>query len=266
MSLYQNMDNNINSMIKGENDINTADKGLQAEDSTAYDMNSQDTDEEQLCLEVDGVSLATRPVKSEIQKIIEAVLFALSRPVSIAELVRASGAEASEVQRELKGLTELLLAEDSPLIIRDIDGRYQMCTSPLYFDNLVRVVSTPKKPELSEVMMETLAIIANKNPSTKVEIEKIRGVKSDFAVNKLIEYGLVEEKGRLNAPGKPILFGPTDEFYRRFGVDKTHRMPKTGAVIEARIADEVQVEINDLLGDNTDKTEQNTADARETEG
>ena len=61
MSLYQNMDNNINSMIKGENDINTADNGLQAEDSTAYDMNSQDTDEEPLCLEVDGVSLAPRP-------------------------------------------------------------------------------------------------------------------------------------------------------------------------------------------------------------
>ena len=213
---------------------------------------NEQSGDEQLCLEIDGVSIAPRPVKSDVQKIIEAVLFTLSRPVSVTELARACGVENYEAEKETKALIKLLNDEKSSLIIKDIDGKYQMCTSPEVFDNLVRVVSTPKKPELSEVMMETLAIIANKNPSTKVEIEKIRGVKSDFAVNKLIEYGLVEEKGRLNAPGKPILFGPTDEFYRRFGVDKEHRMPKVGAETESLIEDEVQVEIRDILGEAAD--------------
>lgn len=216
-------------------------------------INGKENNGEQLCLEIDGVKLKNRPAKSEAQKIIEAVLFALSRPVSASELAKACLCDTSEALKEAKALMRLLEEEDGALIVRDIDGRFQMCTNPKYFDNLVRVVSAQKKPELSDVMLETLAIIANKNPTTKVEIEKIRGVKSDFAVNKLIEYGLAEEKGRLNAPGKPILFGPTDEFYRRFGVDQVHKMPSVDAAAEAVIEDEVRDELGDILSEkNTD--------------
>ncbi len=204
---------------------------------------------EQLCLNIGGIALEPHPEKTREQKVMEAVLFTLSRPVSTSELAKACGTDIGAAEKEIKQLKKLLEEEKSPLIIKDVDGRYQMCTDPEYFENLVRVVSSPKKPELTDVMMETLAIIAIKNPSTKAEIEKIRGVKSDFAVNKLIEYGLIEEKGRLNAPGKPMLFGPTDEFYRRFGVDKEHKIPGVSREVENRINEEVQVELKDLLGE-----------------
>ena len=83
----------------------------------------------------------------------------------------------------------------------------------------------PKKYVLTDVLLETLSIIAYKQPVTKLEIEKIRGVKSDHAVNKLVEYDLVCEVGRLDAPGKPILFGTTEEFLRRFSIHSAEDLP-----------------------------------------
>ena len=187
--------------------------------------------------------------KNEQQNIIEAVLFALARAVSVPELAKACGCDNHTAEKEVRDLMKILEQEDGALIIREIDGKYQLCTSPKYFDHLVHVVSTQKKPELSDVLMETLAIIANKTPATRVDIEKIRGVKSDFAVNKLIEYGLIEEAGRLNVPGRPALFKPTDEFYRRFGIENRYGMPKVDNAMETRITDEVQIELKDLIGE-----------------
>ena len=83
----------------------------------------------------------------------------------------------------------------------------------------------PKKYVLTDVLLETLSIIAYKQPVTKLEIEKIRGVKSDHAVNKLVEYNLVCEVGRMDAPGKPILFGTTEEFLRRFSIQSLEELP-----------------------------------------
>lgn len=93
-----------------------------------------------------------------------------------------------------------------------------------YYENLIRVAAAPKKQVLSDVVLETLAIIAYKQPVTKADIEKIRGVKSDHAVNRLIEYNLVYEAGRLDTPGKPALFATTEEFLRRFGVSSTENL------------------------------------------
>ena len=186
--------------------------------------------------------------KTENQCIMEAVMFAMGGAVSVAELARACDLEPREAEAEVRSLMNILEQEDGAFAVKEIDGKYQLCTSPKYFDYLVRVVSTQKKPELSDVLMETLAIIANKTPATRVDIEKIRGVKSDFAVNKLIEYGLIEEAGKLNVPGRPALFKPTDEFYRRFGIENKYGMPKTDEAVESRISDEVQIEIKDILG------------------
>ena len=186
--------------------------------------------------------------KTENQCIMEAVMFAMGGAVSVAELARACDLEPREAEAEVRSLMNILEQEDGAFAVKEIDGKYQLCTSPKYFDYLVRVVSTQKKPELSDVLMETLAIIANKTPATRVDIEKIRGVKSDFAVNKLIEYGLIEEAGKLNVPGRPALFKPTDEFYRRFGIENKYGMPKTDEAVESKISDEVQIEIKDILG------------------
>ena len=93
------------------------------------------------------------------------------------------------------------------------------------YEYLIRVAKQPKKYTLTDVLLETLSIIAYKQPVTKLEVEKIRGVKSDHAVNKLVEYNLVCEKGRLDAPGKPILFGTTEEFLRRFDIRSVDDLP-----------------------------------------
>ncbi len=187
--------------------------------------------------------------KNENQNIIEAVLFTLSRAVELSELARALDGDLKLAEDEVRGLMRILDQENGALLVRELDGKYQLCSNPRYYDNLVSVVSSPKKPELSDVLMETLAIIANKSPATRMDIEKIRGVKSDFAVNKLIEYGLIEEAGKLKVPGRPTIFRPTDEFYRRFGIENKYGMPKVDEAVESKITDEVQIELRDLMGE-----------------
>ena len=100
---------------------------------------------------------------------------------------------------------------------------FSCSTKQEYYEYLVEIALQPKKAVLTDVMLETLSIIAYKQPVTKQEIEKIRGVKCDHAINKLVEYNLVQELGRLDAPGRPILFGTTEEFLRNFGVQSRQR-------------------------------------------
>ena len=123
-----------------------------------------------------------------------------------------------------------------------------MCTKQEYYDYLVNIALQPKKAVLTDVMMETLSIIAYKQPVTKQEIDKIRGVKSDHAVNKLVEYNLVQELGRLDAPGRPIVFGTTEEFLRNFGVDSTQNLPEISPVkmedFRAEVEEEMQVKLD----------------------
>ena len=118
-----------------------------------------------------------------------------------------------------------------------------MCTKAEYYENLIRVAKAPKKQALSDVVLETLSIIAYKQPITKIEIEQIRGVKSDHAVNRLIEYNLVYEVGRLDAPGRPALFATTEEFLRRFGVGSMEELP----VIDPEQLDEFKLEVEEEL-------------------
>ena len=93
------------------------------------------------------------------------------------------------------------------------------------YEYLIKIAKQPRKFVLTDVLLETLSIVAYKQPVTKLEIEKIRGVKSDHAVNKLVEYNLVCEVGRLDAPGRPLLFGTTEEFLRRFSIQSVEELP-----------------------------------------
>ena len=93
---------------------------------------------------------------------------------------------------------------------------------------MIKVVNKPRTYELTETLLETLAIVAYRQPVTRLDIEKIRGVKSDYSINQLIEFGLICEKGRMDAPGKPLLFGTTDEFLRHFGFESIDDMPTFG--------------------------------------
>jgi segregation and condensation protein B len=135
--------------------------------------------------------------------------------------------------------------EDDSIGVRiiELDGAYQMCTKPEMYEYLIRIAKQPKKRVLTDVLLETLSIIAYKQPVTRAEIEKIRGVSSDHAVSKLVEYGLVRELGRLDAPGRPLLFGTTEEFLRSFGVQSVDELPVLSPVQIEEFKQEAEAEM-----------------------
>ena len=139
-------------------------------------------------------------------------------------------------------------AEDRGLRIIELEDSFQLCTKREMYDYLIRIAKQPKKCVLTDVLLETLSIIAYRQPVTKLEIEKIRGVKSDHAVNKLVEYNLACEVGRLDAPGRPILFGTTEEFLRRFSIqsieDLPSMQPEQVETFKEEAEEEVQLKLN----------------------
>ena len=132
--------------------------------------------------------------------------------------------------------------------IIELDGAYQMCTKSERYEYLIRIAKQPKKHVLTDVLLETLSIIAYKQPVTKAEIEKIRGVSCDHAVSRLVEYNLVKELGRLDAPGKPLLFGTTEDFLRSFGVQSLDQLPSLSQVqieeFKQEAEEEMKVELD----------------------
>ena len=128
--------------------------------------------------------------------------------------------------------------------IIELDDAYQMCTKSEMYEYLIKIARQPKRHALTDVLLETLSIIAYKQPITKVEIEKIRGVSCDHAVNKLVEYNLVCELGRLDAPGRPLLFGTTEEFLRSFGVQSIDELPVLNPVQVEEFKQEAEAEMH----------------------
>lgn len=156
---------------------------------------------------------------------IEAVLFSVGESVSLDRLAAALEMEKDQLAVKLPQIMEVYNASDRGIRMIELEDSYQLCTKNEYYDILSKVVNTPRKHILTDVLLETLSIIAYKQPITRPEIEAIRGVSCVHAINRLIEYNLVMEVGRLDAPGKPILFGTTEEFLRCFGVTSTKELP-----------------------------------------
>ena len=193
------------------------------------------------------------PVEDEREQeaVLEAVLSTMGRSVELSQLAAAIGQSRETAAKAMERLSRRY--EESGacgMQILHLEDSYQMCTKSKYYENLIQVASAPKKQVLTEVMLETLSIIAYKQPVTKLEIEKIRGVKSDHAVNRLIEYNLVYEAGRLDAPGRPALFATTEEFLRRFGVGSTEDLPSMNPEqreeIKAEVEEELQLQPEEL--------------------
>ncbi len=164
--------------------------------------------------------------QQEINKAVEGILFAMGTTVEPGKIAAALEIETKDVVDAVGILNKDYQENNRGVAITEIDGAYQMCTSPDIYDYLIKIAKQPRKYVLTDVLLETLSIIAYKQPITKSEIEKIRGVSSDFAVSKLVEYGLVMELGRLDAPGRPMLFGTTEDFLRSFGVSSIDELPE----------------------------------------
>ena len=178
--------------------------------------------------------------QKKLQAAIEAILFAMGGSVELKKLAQAIGHDEETTKKIIRQMMDRYEKEDRGIRIIELEASFQMCTKKEMYEYLIRVAKQPKKQVLTDVLLETLSIIAYKQPVTKLEIEKIRGVKS--------EYDLVEEVGRMDAPGKPLLFGTTEEFLRRFSVHSLDELPAPNpeqvAHFKEEAEDEVQLKLN----------------------
>ncbi|MCR5420257.1 MAG: SMC-Scp complex subunit ScpB [Lachnospiraceae bacterium] len=166
-----------------------------------------------------------RPVDNP-KAVIGAVLFSVGNSVEYKKLAMVLGRDIDETKSlvaELK--SEYDRNDDCGFTIIELEESIQMCSKASMYEHLIKIAKVPKSYSLTDSMLETLSIIAYKQPVTRLEIEKIRGVSCDHAVNKLLDYGLIQELGRLQAPGRPLLFGTTEEFLRSFNVTSLDDLP-----------------------------------------
>lgn len=161
----------------------------------------------------------------QLEAQIEAILFAMGEAVELERIAAAIGQDEDTARRIIHNMSDKYDSEDRGIHIIELDGAFQLCTKQGMYDTILKITHIPKKHVLTDALLETLSIIAYKQPITKLQIEAIRGVSSDHAVNKLIEYNLICELGRMNAPGRPLLFGTTEEFLRCFGLQSLDALP-----------------------------------------
>ena len=187
----------------------------------------------------------------EQENIVESILFMMGESVSVDTLATAIESTVDVAKDAAERLYNKYQNEyqDRGMKVIKLGSKYQMVSNNKYFKNLVLVASHPQKPVITESILETLSIIAYKQPITKPEIENIRGVKSDYACNRLLEYGLIEEKGRQETAGRPILFGTTEEFMLRFGIESLDDLPILDATRFAELESEVEKELSESLGE-----------------
>lgn len=197
--------------------------------------------------------------EADQEAVVEAVLFTMGQSVEVRQLAAALNTDESSAREAARRLmAKYNKKRKKGLQIIELEDAFQMCTRQEYYPYLIRVASAPKRQVLTEVMLETLSIIAYRQPVTKLEIEKIRGVKSDHAVNKLIEYNLVYEAGRMDAPGRPALFATTEEFLRRFGIGSTVDLPELNPELEEEIKSEVEQELSMTIEEENEEDEEDS--------
>ena len=199
------------------------------------------------------------------EAIVEAILFTMGESVELEKIAAALELDKKETKKIIEHLMKEYEKPSIGMKIIELDGAYQMCTKSEMYEYLIRIAKQPKKHVLTDVLLETLSIIAYKQPITKVEIEKIRGVKSDHAVNRLVEYNLVYEAGRLDAPGRPALFATTEEFMRRFGIgtlsDLPNMDPEQEDEIRTAVEEELKFKLEELGSSNATEEAQELLEA-----
>lgn len=191
---------------------------------------------------------------------IEAILFTIGESVEAEKIAVAIEHDVDTTVKIIHNMMDKYENEDRGIKIIELEGSFQLCTKEEYYDNLIRICSQPRRYTLTDAALETLSIIAYKQPVTKIEIEKIRGVNSDRSVNKLVELELVKEVGRLDAPGRPMLFGTTEEFLRTFGVGSIDELPVISEDMVEQYKEEAEYEIASELKEEAMNEEQLTLD------
>lgn len=189
--------------------------------------------------------------------VIESILFSAGREVKITELMSALEASSEEIITVVESMKEDYKNEERGLQIINVGEAYQLCTKQEYYEYLYIIFDKRNKPNLSQAAIETLAIIAYNPKITRAEIEAIRGVNSDGTIYKLLDYNLIEETGKLDAPGKPGTYGVTSEFLRVFGFGNLNELPD---LPRYKLDENQQIVIDDII---EEKEEQGTEELNE---
>ena len=181
--------------------------------------------------------------RAKAQAVMEAVLFTMGESVEISRLANVIEEDVKTTKEILSELGEKYANEDRGIYLTQFDDSVQLCTKADMYEYLIKIAKAPRKMMLTDTVLETLSIIAYKQPITRVEIERVRGVSCDHAINKLIEYDLVTELGRLDAPGRPLLFGTTEQFLRSFGVGSLDELPELNPVQIEEFKQQAEAEV-----------------------
>ena len=163
--------------------------------------------------------------QEELIRALEAILFAAGEPVSVSRLVQSLACDEQELRQAARALSDELAFARRGIRVLELGESYQMCSAPEQAEAVTRTLETRKPPRLSASQLETLTIIAYYQPATRAYVEQLRGVDSSYTVNALLTKKLIEECGRLNVPGRPILYRTTTDFLRTFGLRSLDELP-----------------------------------------
>ena len=188
-----------------------------------------------------------------MQAILEGILFAAGDAVSLNKLSEILEADQATVRSVLKKMMDEYSYDKRGIRVIQLEDSYQMCSAPEYYEFIAQLVQPRRTQSLSNAAIEVLAMVAYKQPVTRAAVEHIRGVNSDSLFNKLLERNLIEEVGRLDAPGRPILFGTTQEFLRCFGIRTLSDLPDFDALRPP--ADDEEVDKRQITLEETEREE-----------
>ena len=196
--------------------------------------------------------------QSELQRAIEAILFASGEPVEISRLAMALEADESDIADAADKLADELSFNRRGIRILRLEKAYQMVSSGEMADFITKALETRKPPKLSASQLEALTIIAYYQPATKAMVEQIRGVDSSYSIGALLNKKLIEDAGRLNVPGRPILYRTTPDFLRTFGLSSLEEQPAIDKVSlgEPLMEDMVQEQIQEPAPETAEVAEQ----------
>ena len=214
---------------------------------TIQDNVSDTIPEEQMAGSIEAASEAQEPDDDTLVAAMESILFAMGDAVPVGSIAAALGVSRERTLQAAETLAERCRLGSSGLALNWYEDSIQLSTKPELYEYLIRIASEPKKPKLTPTLLETLSIIAYRQPVTRMEVENIRGVNSDFAINRLVSYDLVMEVGRKEVPGRPLLFGTTQQFLRSFGIRSVEELPEPDSSHMESFREEAEEEVSSKL-------------------
>lgn len=188
----------------------------------------------------------------EIERSVEAILFAVGDPVSLSRLSEILNVDEVSLEKIIINLRDYYDFEQRGVRIVKLENAYQMCSASQYAEFVRKAMETKRPPRLSPPLLEVLSVIAYRQPVTRAYVEQVRGVDCSYSVSSLVEKGLICESGRLDVPGKPILYRTTKDFLRVFGLESLNDLPD---LPEFADTEDGQVTFNDMEQNNNEKTD-----------